>query len=325
MFGGLCTAKLIAGKSVWPTSGMHTLARILGCGVALLLLFAGLAVPFTASAAMEKPVWTGGDFWAYSFSSTSGGTTTTGSIRMDVTGAESVTVNGTLYPTYHVDATLTIPFGSLSFTIPADLWFSTDTLAIVQLTAVVNLTFGNVSAETTLTISGNPPQRIQWPLAAGAAWSSTTIVWVAARSSNGTTEYSSQGVTTDFAVLADETVSVPAGNFTATPLRETSTANGTYSVNYWSAAVGNWALVGFYDSSGVEQSSLRLTSFGYQGPGFFGQVFLGLSILVWLILVFVVIAAVVVVLALRRRKPPAAVSIPPYPEPPQIPPEGPPR
>ena len=156
---------------------MHAPARIVASGIAILLLMSFALIPPPASAAMSRPTWSRGDFWVYAFSSGATGTTTNGTMRMDVTGTESVTVNGTAYSTYHVDAVLTIPFGgSLVFTVPADIWFSTDTLAIVKVTAVVNLTLGFFTIDSTISISGNPPQVIQWPLTADASWSSSTTV-----------------------------------------------------------------------------------------------------------------------------------------------------
>jgi len=296
---------------------MHAKARIVASGIAVLLLSLAL-IPPPASAAMNRPTWSRGDFWVYAFASGATGTTTNGTMRMDVTGTESVTVNGTAYSAYHVDAVLTIPFGgSLVFTVPADIWFSTDTLAIVKITAAVNLTLGTFTIDSTISVSGNPPQVIQWPLTAGASWSSSTTVWTSATNASGTT-YQSSSLTTAFSVQADATVSVPAGTFTTTPLRETEAGNGSYTVNYWSAQVGNWARVGEFNSSGQDEGGFNLTAYNYQAGSFFTSVVIGLPVWIWLILIVVVLTAIVGIAAKRRRprRPQAA----PPPMPPQEPP-----
>src|SRR5205809_7380497 len=96
---------------------------------------------------------------------------------MEVSSTESGSVNRSSNSAYHVAASLTIPFGSLTFNLPATIWYCTDTLAIVKIVADVNLTFATVSANSHVSISGNPPQIIQWPLTDGASWDSSTTVW----------------------------------------------------------------------------------------------------------------------------------------------------
>src|SRR6266705_6300450 len=117
---------------------MHPSARVMVAAFALLLVAAFAIVPGTAKANMDKPTWAAGDFWVYSFVSGSGGLTINGTLRLDVTGTETVTLNNTDYPSYHVAADLKIPLGA-GFTYEAfpDIWFSTATLAIVKIRAVV--------------------------------------------------------------------------------------------------------------------------------------------------------------------------------------------
>src|SRR2546423_1012034 len=167
-----------------------------------------------ARAGVDRPGWAAGAFWVYAYSSALTGTAIPGPLRMDVTGSESVMVNGSSYPTYHVAATLTIPFGSLTLTLPADIWYSSSTLAIVKIVATVNLTFGTVSANSHIAISGNPPQIIQWPLTAGASWDSSTVVWAVTTNSTGAVTYTSAPLTTHFEVQTDASITVPAGTFT---------------------------------------------------------------------------------------------------------------
>ncbi len=287
-----------------------------------------MTVTATANASMEKPIWSTGDSWTYAFAATSGFTSVNGTLKLTVVGSESVSINGTSYPSYNVTGTLTEKSGSLTISYDADLWFSVDTLAIVQITATSTIGTGTV----TFTIAGNPPQLIRWPLTTGDSWTSATSVRVKTQYPNGTVTNSYQALSTTFLVQTDATITVPAGTFTTTPLKETT--SGSYTVNYWSAQVGNWARVGAYNSSGGSQGGYNLTSYNYQGgqgASFLNAIYLGLPGFAWLIVIAVVIIAVVAIIATRRRKPGMPMAMPPgqlpmQPMPPQEPmgPGGPP-
>jgi len=280
-----------------------------------LLLVAGLlALAMPARANMDRPTWSVGNFWVYNVTSGTGPGQTSGTLRLDVAGTESAVVNGTSYSTYHLTASLVEGI----LTIPADIWFSTDTLAIVKISSAFDVVPGNASTRVSVSISGNPPQTIQWPLTTDATWTSATTVW-AVTTFQGNTTYTQSLVSTTFTVQAEQTISVPAGSFTTTPIKELS-ANGTFTVNYWSASVGNWVRVGEYDGTGRNTGNFNLTSSNYAGPGFFGSVILGLPIWIWLILLVVIVVAIIGFFAVRRRKPP--VVMPPT-MPPQEPPMGP--
>src|SRR5437867_1446575 len=221
---------------------MHSSARAMVAAFALLLVAAFAIVPGTARANMDKPTWAAGDFWVYSFVSGSGG--------LAVTGTESVTLNQTDYPCYHVAADLKIPFGGgFSYEVKPDIWFSTANLAIVKIRAVVAPIL-NVTTETTVVIAGSPPQTIHWPLTAGATWTDSTVVWTSSTNATATT-WAHVTLATTFEVQSDATITVPAGTFTTTPIKETNTANATYTMNYWSAQVGNWVRVGDYNSTEI--------------------------------------------------------------------------
>src|SRR5213593_893875 len=108
---------------------MHRSARVMVSAFALLLVAAFAIVPGSAKANMDKPTWAAGDFWVYSFASGSGGLTINGTLRLDVTGTETVTLNGTDYPCYRVAGDLKVPLGGgLSYEVKPDIWFSTATL-----------------------------------------------------------------------------------------------------------------------------------------------------------------------------------------------------
>jgi hypothetical protein len=296
---------------------MHTPARVMISAFALLLVAAFAIVPGTARANMDKPTWAAGNFWVYSFTSGSGAATFNGTLRFDVTGTETVTLNGTDYPSYHVAADLKLPFGGgLSFQVTPDIWFSTDTLAIVKIRATVP-PIANLTTQTTVVVAGSPPQTIHWPLTVGASWTDSTVVWTSSTNATRTT-WSHAALSTRFDVQADATISVPAGTFATTPIKETNTANLSYTMNYWSAQVGNWVRVGEYDNSGRNTQNFNLTSSSFQGGNFFTSVLFGLPVWIWLVLLVVILVAIIGVFAVRRRRPPTRAMPPP-----QMPPQEP--
>lgn len=298
---------------------MRLSARACVAAFALLLVAAFAIMPGTAKANMDRPTWAAGNFWVYSFVSGSGGLTINGTLRLDVSGTETVTLNGTDYPSYHVAADLKIPFGAgFSYELTPDIWFSTDTLAIVKIRAVV-APIANLTTQTTVVIAGSPPQTIHWPLTAGATWTDSTVVWTSSTNATATT-WAQAALSTRFEVQSDASISVPAGTFTTTPIKESNTANLSYTMNYWSAQVGNWVRVGDYDSTGRNTDNFNLTSYSYSGGSFFTSILFGLPVWIWLVLLVVIIVAIIGVFAVRRRKPPMRAMPPP---PPQMPPQEP--
>jgi len=248
---------------------MHRSARAMVSALALLLVAAFAIVPGTARANMDRPTWAAGDFWVYAVGNASAQTT----LSIHVTGTQSVLVNGTSYATYHTTTELSTRSGSFKVTYTADIWFSVETLAIVEIQASINIT-----GLITITISGFPPQTIQWPLTTGATWRSSTVVTAQTAYPNGTKTYSYQALSTDFEVQPEASITVPKGTFATTPLKETSTANASYTLNYWSPQVGNWARIGTYDSSGRNQGNFNLTDYNYQGGSFFTSIVFGLDV-----------------------------------------------
>ena len=298
---------------------MRSSKRIVAAGIGFLLVvaFAFLAQP--AKAATNRPTWSAGDFWAYSYAASGFGSSFTGSLRLDVVGTESVTLNGTAYSSYHVKASVNYDFGGASVTYRGDLWYSIDTLAIAQISISVNIT-GNI----VITIWGNPPQKINWPLTNGDSWTSTTDITIKeVFTSNGTTVSNYARLSTTFNVLADQTITVPKGTFVTTPVKETETGSTSYSINYWSPEAGNSVRQEAYNGSGGPAGGYNLTDYKYQGGSFFTTLFVGLPVWIWLILLVLIVAAVIGVVAIRRRRPPAGA--PPLGwAPPQQPPSGPP-
>src|SRR2546426_8064497 len=222
------TGKLIhPARTRGPKVGcLQTRHRVLAGALGLLLVAGLLALAAPARANMDRPTWASGDSWTYA---TGSGTSGTSTLSITVTGTESTPVNGTSYPCYRTLTKLTTTSGSFTVTYSADVWFSVDTLVLVKIQASIN-----VSGIITFTISGYPPQTIEWPLTTGRTWGpSSTVVTVETAYPNGTKTHSYQTLSTNFEVLADTSVTVPAGTFTTTPLKETSAANPTYTINYW--------------------------------------------------------------------------------------------
>jgi hypothetical protein len=292
---------------------LQTRQRVLAGAIGLLLVAGLLALAAPVRANMDRPTWASGNSWTYT---TGSGTSGASTLSISVTGTESTSVNGTSYPCYRTLTKLTTTSGSFTITYSADVWFRVDDLVLVKIQASIN-----ISGIITFTISGNPPQNITWPLATGATWNSATTIWIETAYPNGTKTFSHQALSTRFDVQPDTSVTVPAGTFSTTPLKETSAANGTYTINHWSAQVGNWAQIREYDSSNRNTGNFNLTSYSYSGGGFFGSIILGLPVWIWLILLVVIVVAIVGFFAVRRRKPPAMV---PPAMPPQMPPQEPP-
>lgn len=297
---------------------MRSRVRVLAPVVGLLLIAAFAFTAAPARAAMSRPAWAAGDFWVYDFSSGLSNVSTNGTLRMDVTGTESVSVNGSSYSTYHVAATLTFKFGSFTFTQPADIWYSQDTLAIVRIAATIDLSIGSLILKSRVSIAGNPPQTIQWPLTAGVRWDSSTTVWTATTNSTGVTRYMSALLSTHFEVQSDATITVPAGIFTTSPLKQTTSGSTSFVVNYWSPQAGNSVRTESHNSTGQSAGGYNLTSYRYQGGSFFTTVFVGLPVWIWLIVILLVLAAVVSIVVVRRRRP--RMGAPPaQPPPPEVP------
>src|SRR5439155_1619784 len=137
---------------------------------------------------------------------------------------------------------------------------------------------GNASAQTTLSIHVTGTQSV---LVNGTSYATY----------HTTTELSTRSGSFKVTYTADIWFSV--GTLATTPLRETSTANASYTLNYWSPQVGNWARIGTYDSSGRNQGNFNLTDYNYQGGSFFTSIVFGLPVWIWLILLVVILVAII--------------------------------
>src|SRR5437867_3033489 len=116
---------------------MHTLARIVAVGVALLLVGTlGLALQ-PAKASMDRPTWSAGNFWEYVIFAGAGVPSGHVTVRVDVTGTDSVMLNGTACAWYHVTSGFELPIGGgLICEVVVEIWFSVDAGAVGKICAV---------------------------------------------------------------------------------------------------------------------------------------------------------------------------------------------
>ncbi len=201
--------------------------------------------------------------------------------------------------------TFNITSGTTSTTFPGDGWFRTSDLSPVKLTSTAS--FGPSSF--TLTVTYNPPVEIRWPLTASTQWSASSVVTTVI-------EFTGQPPSTTTAALAeslrvepDESKTVPAGTFTATPLVETETGSGSYLKGYWSRVVGSIVEQKSYDSNDAEIGGMELTSYRHAPPGA-GNI-LGLPIVAWALILLAIIVAVIAAVMMRRRRPVVPAGFPP--------------
>ncbi len=290
---------------------MRAPLRLLAVALALAVGLV-VAVP-PARAVMDKPTWMKDDYWDYSFT----GTFATGSLlniqgpgtlRVSVLGTEDVTVGGSTYSTYHTRLTVTAS-GAVIFN-SGERWYRTSDLALVK--AAINLTldtilFGRVTVVTTSTYA--PPLALTWPLGAAATWTSTgNLTTVSQIIGGGPLPPITLNLDTQFTVLSDTQVTVAAGAFDTTPVREEGNLGGQRD-RYWAPGAGNSAREEERDGGGSTTYAAELREYRYQAPGYF----LGVPIIAWLLVILlVVIIAVALFMRNRQRR---GVVLPPGPPP----------
>ena len=218
---------------------------------------------------MAQPTWTVGDYWDYL--ATWEGFPQPGSMRLTVTGTETVNVGGTAYDSYRVETEGQFLFSPPTTgweTVVAVAWYRASDLSLVK--QYVNLTDLIVvpiiwSQTIYITLAVDPPERLVWPLTAGAMW--TAAGWVNASwfvvPGPGMTTRRNATVNMSFSVEPERAVTVPSGTYTATPL--SGTAGGYANVTYWSPAVGNGVLIQQFAPGGVEIQRLELIGYQYRG------------------------------------------------------------
>lgn len=299
--------------------------RLVACMMVAALAFAIVGLAPTASASMSVPVWAGGDYWVYSSSGAGGFAGLPGGIlRFDVVGTDTVTVGGSSIPTYHTKLNLTysvtVGGSTTTVTVLGDAWFRTSDLSMTKL--YLSASAGIFTFATTIVF--NPPPAIQWPLTANATWSVTSTV-TTTTTIGSITQTNSSISSGQYSVLADTNLVVPAGSFMTTPLKRTAPGSTDYTVDYWSSATGFWVSERSFNSLGVQQGSMDLTSYKYT-PINLGGLDFGLMVLVLFGVIVAVVVIAVAFVAMRRKRPPAAAPVPPgAPGYPPMPPQGPPQ
>lgn len=289
--------------------------------VALLMVVTAVSLAPPTRASTSAPTWTAGDYWVYNVTGFSFGIGTSGSgtWRLDMLGQQSITVGSTSYNTYHLklNVTITVTQGSTTTTIslPGDIWLRTSDFAPVKQS--MSLSFlGSTFSETQ---TNTPPPGRQWPLTPGATWSASYMVTsVSALGSIISTTYRND--TSAYSVQADTSLTVPAGTFTVTPLKE-SAPDGSYNLSYWSSTAGGPVREDTVDVFGTTTTSLALKSYNYQSGTAVGGLFLGLPLLAWIAIIAVIVIVVAALVFLRMRKPraPQAMMPPPAGAPPMQP------
>ena len=265
--------------------------------IAIVFALPALALPVRAS--LEAPTWSIGDFWTYNLTGTASPLPgSTGTLRYEVLGSESVTVSGTSYASYHSRLWFNLTSGSTTTSLLGDVWFRRSDLSPVKLTFTATIGSNSV----TVTNTYNPPIEIHWPLTANAQWSTTTVVTSVTEVTGRPAQTMSSTMTETIRVEAEQQQTVPAGTFTVTPLLETE-ARGSYSWSYWSRVAGNMVKEKAYDTSGAEQGGLELSSYRHAVPAAGPANILGLPPELWAVIVLVIAIAVLAAVAIRRRGP----------------------
>lgn len=274
-----------------------------------LLGVVSLGATGNAAATQNAPSWSTGNQWVYS--SANGATTLT----MTVKEQTSLTIGSTTYTVWHVTATSSSTSGGTTLSITLDQYYTTDGLKIAK-------TNGSLPIVGTVTSTYDKPYPLAvFPLNLGGSWSGSSQETTLSIFGTSTTTYNWNGT-----VLGEGSVTVPAGTFTASQLWS-KTGGNRPSVYFYSEQVG-WAVrIDSYSGGATPHytGSMNLTSYNYS-PGF-----LGISNVVWIVLLVIALIIIVgAVLLLRRRprmpypaQPPQQPYQPPYP-PPQQPPQGPP-
>ncbi len=245
-----------------------------------------------ASAAQNAPAWSTGNQWTYGTKLLN----TPVTVVMVVKGQTSLTIGSSTYSAWNLNVSTTATSGGGSISFFEDVYLTVDGLKQAQ-------THSSFLAPTTTTYDPPEPQFV-FPLAPGNSWSGTTNVTTTTTGGTSTTRESYSGT-----VTAEQTITVPAGTFTTEVVRSPSTGS-SYTLTYYSEQVGNAIRTESY-FLGALTSSENLTSYSYS-PGF-----LGISNVVWIVLLVIALIVIVAAVLLLRRRPRA-----PYPtQPPQQPPQ----
>lgn len=283
-------------------------ALVIGLALALLGVVS-VGAARNAAATQNAPSLGTGNQWTYIRTDVNSGTAS--SLTLLVKEQTTLTLGGTGYSVWHVKQTTVQPFSGSTLISYDDLWVTVDGLRVAKTVTASVPVLGN----TTFTYAPPMPQAV-FPLNAGGSWSVPSQATTVNNLVNITVSITTDGIVND-----EQSVSVPAGVYTAAVIRSPSSGN-PYSLSYYSESAGGFVRIDRYNGQGRLTSVQNLTSTNYS-PGLFG-----IPTVVWILgfgVLVVVVAAAVIMLRRRSRSPyPMPPYRPPYQPPPKPPQQGPP-
>ncbi len=254
--------------------GVLRAATVLSAVGIVLVSLGGAARVVRADA--NAPRWSDGDFWVYLRTSDNRMT------RYDVVARETVSLS-VPFNAVHLRKAVTTTSGSVNTTVTSDEWTRDSDLGVVKTSVVI----GSAQVATY-----DPPlTQATFPLTTGKSWSVSSRFHLTWSFVNVTVT-----ITGDATVLSEGSTSVPAGTFTTLAVRENGAVNlfaGSYSIQYYSEAAGNWVKRESYNMNNQKTSEEVLTSYRCASCS-------GLALIVIAIVVLAAIA-IVGLLHLRAR------------------------
>lgn len=303
-------------------------------GLALLLGFMIASMSPAATATLNRPAWTAGDFWTYQTDTVlTPGLNLTGTVTSSMWGTTSTSVPGGSVDAYRIvvggsgtaAGIVHLSSGNVtvrgSWVLTGEERFDTTDLGLLYnlLDLSVNGTYENflpfslrVQNTTTFQILAN---HWQYPLAAGTNGSQTVEYNFTQDVYGSSSAAHSQGSgewSFGFSIAAPATETTPAGTFDAFVVTQTW-PDGSRTESFASPQAGNAVRTESYSPDGNLTGVTTLTAYRYQALE--APTFLGLTAVAWAA-VAAAVAAGVVAVALwywhRRRapRPPAGPSPP---------------
>ena len=230
----------------------------------------------------------------------------TGRLRYEVLGLESVTIEGSNYQAFHTKVSINATTGSVAFNVPGEAWFRESDLAVIKLTLTITFQAPGQTLITTTTVTNSPPADLRWPLTSGERWSVNSWLKVTIETTGQPPIMSFQMETVDLLVEPSENLTVPAGSFAVTPVRQ-DLPIAAYSIAYWSGTAGNTVEEKSYGNN-TEIGSMELASYRYAAAasspsGFTALLFGPMGLLVGVVAIAVAVVAVMLIRRSRRRPP----------------------
>ncbi len=282
---------------------MFSIRKALVVLLALVLLGAvSLGAAGNAAATQNAPSWSAGNSWTYS----SKILTIPVTVVQSVKGQTSLTIGSATYSVWDLNVSTSATSGGGSISFYSDVFLTVDGLKQAKTSSSF--------LSATSSVYDPPQPEFVFPLNPGDSWSGVTNVTTTTSGGTSTSQQSYSAT-----VTAEQTVTVPAGTFTTAVVRSPATGS-SYTLTYYSEQVGNAVKTESY-FLGSLTSSENLTAYSYS-PGF-----LGLSSVVWIVLLVIALIVIVGAVILLRRRPraPYPAQPPQQPQQPYQPPQQPPQ